>query len=110
MAVRLGRPVAAMVDEASLEDRALELRQQGKSFAAIARTLGYERGGYEALRAFKRALRRRPAAEQATLKEQELVRLTSMEEGFRADTTLSPEERNRCLGAVAALRAMLRIG
>ena len=106
---RQSAQLSSMADEVALEDRALELRQQGKSFPAIARLLGYERGGYEALRAFKRALRRLPAVEQASLRQQEMARLVAMEEAFMADTTLSVEERNRCLGAVAALRAMLRI-
>lgn len=96
-------------DDTALEDRALELRLEGKSFPTIAKLLGYERGGYEAIRAFKRALRRRPADEQVRLRQQELARLASMEDGFRADTSLSSEERTRCLSAVAALRAMLRI-
>lgn len=98
-----------IVEDEALEDRALELRQEGKSFVFIADLLGYERGGYEAFRAFKRALRRRPPDERVSLRQQELVRLASMEDGFRADTKLSPEERARCLGAVSALRAMLRI-
>jgi hypothetical protein len=32
-----------MTDAATCEDKALELRASGKSFAAIAKTLGYER-------------------------------------------------------------------
>jgi hypothetical protein len=96
-------------DDAALEDRTVELRGEGKSFAAIADLLGYERGGYEAFRAFKRALRRLPPDERLRLRQQELDRLTSMEEGFRADSTLSAEERARCLGAVSALRATLKI-
>lgn len=96
-------------DDATLEDRTVELRQEGKSFVAIADLLGYERGAYEAFRAFKRALRRRPPAEQVRLRQEELGRLVSMEESFRADPRLSPEELNRCLSAVSALRATLKI-
>jgi hypothetical protein len=96
-------------DDSALEDRTLELRQEGRSFVAIADLLGYERGGYEAFRAFKRALRRRPPAERLSLRQQELSRLAFMEEGFRDDPRLSPEERARCLTAVAALQATLKI-
>jgi hypothetical protein len=101
--------VLISTDDATLEDRTVELRQDGKSWVAIADLLGYERGAYEAFRAFKRAIRRRPPEEQRNLRQQELGRLISMEEGFRADPRLSPEELARCLGAISALRATLKI-
>jgi hypothetical protein len=101
--------VLISTDDADLEDRTVELRQEGRSWVAIADLLGYERGAYEAFRAFKRALRRRPADEQRSLRQEELARLISMEDGFRADPRLSPEELNRCLSAISALRATLKI-
>jgi hypothetical protein len=100
--------VLISTDDAAIEDKTVELRREGKSFVAIADLLGYERGAYEAFRAFKRALRRRPPAEQLRLRQEEMARLTSMEEGFRTDPRLSPEELARCLAAVSALRATLK--
>jgi hypothetical protein len=100
--------VPMLSNDVSLEDSALELRQEGLSFAAIAKILGYERGGQEAFGAFKRALRRRSPDERLTLRHQEMDRLISMEEGFRVDPRLTPEERSRCLRAVSALQATLK--
>jgi hypothetical protein len=101
--------VLIATDDADLEDRTIDLREEGKSFVAIADLLGYERGAYEAFRAFKRALRRRPQVEQHRLRQQELGRLLSMEEGLKADPRLTPEELVRHLGAISALRATLKI-
>lgn len=93
-----------MTDDIARDDEALMLRAQGKSFAAIAKLLGYDRA-HEANAAFNRALRRKPAAEQATLRDQELARLDAMPAGIRARSSVDHEETVRKLQTVERLRA-----
>jgi hypothetical protein len=57
--------------------QAVSLRSTGKSFAAIARELGYDRPT-EAVEAFNRELRRRPEPERDNLRDEELVRLDAL--------------------------------
>jgi len=93
-------------DTPARDDKALELRVRGKSFVAIAKTLGYERAN-QANEAFNRALRRKPAAEQKELRGQELSRLDAMADGVKATEGLQPKDVDRRLRTVERLRAML---
>jgi hypothetical protein len=95
-----------MTDAATCEDKALELRASGKSFAAIAKTLGYERT-HQANEAFNRALRRKPTAKRDRLRRQELTRLDAMAEGVRASHKLGPDGIAQRLQTVERLRTML---
>jgi hypothetical protein len=100
----LGKASAA--DTPARDNKALELRVRGRSFVAIAKTLGYERANH-ANEAFNRALRRKPAAEQDELRGQELTRLDAMADGVKGDKALEPEDAARRLRTVERLRTML---
>jgi hypothetical protein len=97
-------------DEASetpaRDDRVLELRIHGKSFAAIAKSLGLGRPS-EANDAFNRALRLRPASEQEDLRRQELLSLDALADGVRGNPQLAPDELARRLRTVDRLRSRL---
>jgi hypothetical protein len=97
----------ATMDGATLrDDRALELRQHGKSFVGIAKVLGYDRPR-DAWLAFNRALRRHPAPEQANLRREEVARLQSLTDAIRARKDLTPEEQTRRLASVERMRITL---
>jgi len=88
------------------DDRTLELRQQGKSFAAIAKVLGYERPR-DAWLAFNRALRRHAPKEQANLRREEMARLQTLTDAVQARKDLTPEEQTRRLQSVERMRVRL---
>jgi hypothetical protein len=85
----------------------LVLREQGRSFAAIARTVGLKRAS-DAREAFLRELRSRPDEERQALIERELVRLDELEARIRSRDAEEPEKLETRLGALAAMRASLR--
>jgi hypothetical protein len=95
-----------MVEGRITDDRVVQLRSQGRSYGAIAKLLGL-RGGQDAFHAFRRALRRRPPAEQDRLREDELRRLDTLTERLHADNHLREEEREAKLRAVVRLRHMV---
>ena len=101
-----GRVVTQSPDTESPEARVLGLRREGRSFAAIAKELGYERAS-QANDAFNRALREQPAAEQATLRKEEGVRLDALESRVRSLTDLDADEVERRLRTIARLRQVL---
>jgi hypothetical protein len=88
------------------DEQALDLRVKGKSFTAIAKALGYERP-LLARQAFIRALRRKPEAVRADLRQQEMGRLDAMADVFRSNQDLDDEEIAQRLRAVDRLREML---
>jgi hypothetical protein len=88
------------------EDKVLELRGQGRSFAGIAKTLGLDRP-CQANDAFNRALRRKPPAERDALRGRELTRLDALADGVRAHSERGADGVARRLRTVARLRAML---
>jgi hypothetical protein len=90
-------------EAAGLDEQVVGLRTQGRSFAAIARTLGLE-GARQAHEAFSGALRRRPAPERAELREAESVRLEALAESTRAREDLTPEQVNKRLRTIERLR------
>lgn len=75
-------------------------------FVAIAKALGYERPR-DAWLAFKRALSRHAAEEQANPRRAEMARLQSLTDAVRARTDLTPEEQTRRLESVERMRAKL---
>jgi hypothetical protein len=98
------------MDATTLSDnRVLELRQQGRSFAGIANVLGYERPR-DAWLAFNRALRRHPPQEQADLRRAEVARLQSLTDTLRARKDLTQEEQTRRLALVERMRVRLLTG
>ncbi len=90
----------------TVEDEVLALRLQGKSFSAIARSLGLERP-FQANDAFIRALRRRPASERDSIRREELVRLDALADAVRANNELEPAGVARRLHTLDRLRAAL---
>jgi hypothetical protein len=85
----------------------LVLREQGRSFAAIARSVGLKRAA-DAREAFLRELRSRPEDERQGLVERELERLDKLEARVRVRDAEEPEKLQTRLGALAAMRASLR--
>ena len=84
----------------------MALREQGRSFAAIASTLGLKRAG-DARQAFLRELRSRPDEERQQLVEHELERLDKLEARIRTRDADEPDKLETRLGALAAMRASL---
>jgi hypothetical protein len=99
--------VEAAKDATTLsENRVLELRQQGRSFAGIAKMLGYDRPR-DAWLAFNRALRRHPPQEQADLRRAEMARLQTLIDTVQARKDLTQEEQSRRLASVERMRVRL---
>jgi len=88
------------------DGKVLELRGKGRSFAAIAKLLGFENANAANV-AFNRALRARPAAEQKLLRKQEQVRLDALAERVRTRPNLSEREVGRQLRTISRLRSEL---
>lgn len=95
-----------MSREEAVDARALELRGEGKSFAAIARLLDL-RTPQAAHDCFMRALRRHEPARQRRLCAEELARLRDLELKVRDNATLSSFDRERQLDVVRSIRARL---
>src|SRR5688572_2848232 len=93
-------------DTTGVDDQALALRGQGQGFAAIAKTLKLTRP-MEANAAFNRALRRRPASEQARIRSQENRRLDRMIAQVRADEKITDERAGKQLRAIERIRTLL---
>ena len=96
------RPPGKTVDE-----QALELREGGASYSAIARRLELHRAG-DAHGAFLRALRLRNDAERDVLIANERERLDTLEKRIRERDAAVPEKLERRLGALESLRTVLK--
>ena len=92
---------APSTEELGVGDRVIALRSEGKSFAAIAKTIGVERS-LEALGVFVDAIARRPPAEQTKLRAEENERLDALEGRLRQNGDV--DERDRKLASVRKLR------
>jgi uncharacterized membrane protein len=95
-----------MNDTSTRDEQALDLRVQGKTFSAIATTLGYERP-IKAREGFNRALRRKPEAVRANIRQQEMARIDAMADVFRSSENLNSKEIAQRLRALDRLREML---
>jgi hypothetical protein len=82
------------------------MREQGRSFAAIARNVGLKRPA-DARKAFLRELRSRSYEERQGLVERELERLDKLEAHVRARDADEPDKLEPRLSALAAMRASL---
>ncbi|HUO47246.1 MAG TPA: hypothetical protein VMU09_00300 [Acidimicrobiales bacterium] len=82
------------------------LRDSGKTYAAVASSLGFKRA-VDAKAAFLRALRQREGDEQARLIERESTRLDELETRIRTRDAAAPEKMQRRLEALAKLREEL---
>lgn len=85
----------------------MALREQGRSFAAIAGALGLKRAS-DAREAFLRELRSRPSEERQGLIERELGRLDELEARIRSRDAEKPDKLHTRLGALEAMRKSLR--
>ena len=91
---------------ASADDEVLRLREQGRSYAAVARLLNLDRA-QDAHSAFVRALRRRPDDEQAGLIDRERSRLDQLEVKIRDRDRDDPTRLARRLAAGERLRSAI---
>lgn len=98
---------ASANDTTDVDDQALTLRRQGKSFGTIADTLGLERV-FDANQAFNRAVRRLPAEERAAMLSHENQRLDRLADSVRAHASLSAEEADKRLRTIERMRNRLR--
>ncbi len=85
----------------------IDLREAGRSYAAIARELTMP-SSVQAQMAFLRAVRRCPEEERIHLVERELGRLDNLEKKIRAGTGQDPNRVSQQLAAVKKLRSALQ--
>ena len=91
----------------TVDDEVLRLRRQGQAYARISRELGLDRAA-DAQRAFRRAVRRLPAADAEQVREEELSRLDRLAERVRADTSKNDLDRARQLKTIERLRGQIQ--
>jgi hypothetical protein len=91
---------------AGADDKVLVLREQGRSFAGIARALGLD-GSTQANAAFNRALRRLPTEEQESVRGREMARLDALGDRVRQRTDLDEVELARRMRSLERLRRRL---
>ncbi len=96
---------AAATQAAPSTDAVIDLREAGRSYAAIARELTMP-GSVQAQAAFVRAVRHRPQQERTGLIERELGRLDDLERKIRADQ--DPNRASKHLVALEKLRSVLK--
>ena len=90
----------------AIDEQALELREEGASYSAIARRLELKRAG-DAHGAFLRALKTRDTDERQQLIVNEQERLNTLEQRIRDRDAALPEKLERRLGALESLRTAL---
>jgi hypothetical protein len=90
----------------TVDEQALELREGGASYSAIARRLELHRAG-DAHGAFLRALKSRNDEERQVLIVSERERLDTLEKRIRERDAELPEKLERRLGALESLRTSL---
>jgi hypothetical protein len=84
----------------------LTLRDQGKSFSAVARTLGLRRAN-DAHAAFLRALRQRSDEDRARIVKREFDRIDELERRIRSRDADQPEKLERRVAALEPHRQAL---
>jgi electron transfer flavoprotein alpha/beta subunit len=92
--------------ERNADEEALALRESGKTFAAIARSVGFNRAN-EAHGAFLRALRKREGDDRAGLVQREAGRLDELETRIRTRDAGDQVRMDRRLTALAKMREVL---
>ena len=101
--VRTSAQDASPLDQ---DDKALEMREQGRSYAAIARALGLP-AGLDANAAFNRALRRQPNDEQDLLRGREAARLDALSKRVRLRSDIDEAEVARKVRSIERLKKRL---
>ena len=94
-------------DNDARDEQILQRRAAGRSYPAIARDLGLERG-MEARAGFLRALRRQPPKNQRVLRHRELQRLDTLASRLTKRTDLDELDIARRLRTIERLREDLR--
>jgi hypothetical protein len=100
------QPPTVPGDGPERDEKVLALREEGRTFAGIARELGLE-GTLDANAAFIRALRRRPPSEQESLRTHEIARLDALAERVRRREDLDEAEVARRIRSLDRLRKTL---
>ena len=100
------RTTVVAADSDERDDRVLLLREEGRTFAGIARDLGFE-GTLDANAAFIRALRRQPPTEQESLRSHELARLDALGERVRRRDDLDEVDVARRMRSLDRLKKAL---
>jgi len=90
----------------STDEQALELRCKGRSFAAIAKALGFARAS-QANEAFNRALRTRPKKDQTAIRDGENRRLDDLADRLRSRTDLSKDQVDNQIKIITRMREVL---
>ena len=90
----------------SSDEQALELRCKGRSFAAIAKALGFARAS-QANEAFNRALRTRPKKDQTAIRDEENRRLDDLADRLRSRTDLSKDQVDNQIKIITRMREVL---
>ena len=88
------------------DEQALALRDSGKTYAAVASSLGFKRS-VDAQAAFLRALRQQQGDERARLVQRESDRLDTLDTRIRTRDAADPEKMERRLLALSKLREKL---
>jgi hypothetical protein len=87
----------------NLDEEVVTLRETGRSYAAVARSLGLKRAA-DAHASFVRALRSRPDGERAAMAERESGRLDLLETRIRGRDAEDQTKLDRRLAALEKLR------
>jgi len=99
-------PSRPRVVQGDIDRRVLALREDGRTFSAIARTVGMNRA-VDAHKAMLRYLKAQPEGERRQLVARELQRLDTLEVRIRTRDAGDPEKLARRIGAVKAMRDLL---
>jgi hypothetical protein len=102
-----GGDVAVSDPSERVDEKVLQLRQQGLAYARISRDLGLERAA-DAQQAFRRAVRRLPTPDAVRVREDEVSRLDRLAERVRADTSKNEMDRARQLKTIDRMRTQIR--
>lgn len=106
-AAAAGAAGAAGGHDADFDRRLIALRRSGKSFAAMAREMNLARPR-DATNEFIRAVREAPPTDRTLLRDEELARLTKLEERIRGNQELATFDRDRQLDVISRLRDRLQ--
>lgn len=101
---RSARARTPVPDAVAVGERVIELRSDGKSFAAIAKSVGVDRS-LEAFGLYVDAVSRRPPADQKKLRAEENGRLDALERRTRKQA--DDAARDRKLAKIERLRQRL---
>ncbi len=105
-AQRRPRTSGPKVPQGTLDEEVVSLRETGKSYTSVAKTLGIARGS-EAHAAFLRAFRARPEKERLAMAKRENHRLDLLEKRVRSHDVGQPDTLKRRLAALEKFRQSL---